>query len=91
VSLYSHTSIPFKRYIITFGGTDDSIIMNQTFALDVDTYKWQNINITGNKPTTRYGHSACLWGNDGAIIFGGKGASLLNEVLVLNLTSPRKS
>ncbi len=64
--------------------------MNQTFALDIDTYKWQSINIIGGKPAARYGHSACLWGNDAAMIFGGKSASLLNEALVLNLTSSRK-
>jgi len=86
ISLYSHTSIPFKNYIITFGGTDDSIIMNQTLALDMETYKWQTVNIIGAKPAARYGHSACLWDNDGGIIFGGKGISIMNETLLMNFT-----
>jgi len=51
--------------------------------------KWQTIDIIGAKPAARYGHSACMWENDTGIIFGGKGAALMNEVLLMNFTLSR--
>ena len=63
--------------MVVFGGYDNSsVASNTTFALDfsVTPASWTEVNILGDKPPARYGHSAA-WTTMGIMVFGGKNES----------------
>ena len=59
-----------------------------------ETFPWKQLNTTGTKPSSRYGHTSVVW-NDMMVVFGGRDRLRVspytnfdkNDVWSLNLTT----
>eukprot|EP00828_Plagiopyla_frontata_P037236 TRINITY_DN4897_c0_g1_i1.p1 TRINITY_DN4897_c0_g1~~TRINITY_DN4897_c0_g1_i1.p1 ORF type:complete len:229 (+),score=30.52 TRINITY_DN4897_c0_g1_i1:1069-1755(+) len=90
----SHTSIIYKKKIFIFGGIirdgSSEKVLDDTYLLDFGTLNEQlsisYLNIKGQPPIPRYGHSAEIIHHH-MIIFGGKSQDqeFLNNVVLLDL------
>jgi len=61
--------------MVVFGGyTDGGLASSETYTLDFNVFpaSWTEVNILGDKPSARYGHSAVLGDWQQMIVFGGK-------------------
>ncbi|KAJ6574924.1 hypothetical protein B0H19DRAFT_933668 [Mycena capillaripes] len=67
-----HACITFENRIIVFGGTDGQYHYNDTWAYDLTTRKWSELQCIGFIPSPREGHAAALV-DDVIYIFGGRG------------------
>ncbi|KAJ7275227.1 hypothetical protein B0H12DRAFT_1005812 [Mycena haematopus] len=67
-----HACITFENRIIVFGGTDGQFHYNDTWAYDLTTRKWSELQCIGFIPSPREGHAAALV-DDVIYIFGGRG------------------
>ena len=56
----------------SFGGTDGQYHYNDTWAFDLNTRKWSELQCIGFIPSPREGHAAALV-DDVVYIFGGRG------------------
>ena len=69
-----HSAVLYQDRMIVFGGKDeDNNKLNDIWAFDFPTNKWSEIQLSEAnylKPTTRSGHSACIY-NDFMVVFGG--------------------
>jgi N-acetylneuraminic acid mutarotase len=71
-SAHSMVSDPATRRLIMFGGWNESVCFNDTWAYDPVQNEWTQINAAGPKPDTRWGHAAAYDETTGrVIIFGG--------------------
>ncbi|KAJ6604468.1 hypothetical protein DFH09DRAFT_1018615 [Mycena vulgaris] len=67
-----HACITFENRIIVFGGTDGQYHYNDTWAFDLTTRKWSELQCIGFIPSPREGHAAALV-DDVIYVFGGRG------------------
>jgi N-acetylneuraminic acid mutarotase len=73
---HSHTADLLKKYLIVFGGRNDSVfasskdLVRDFGVLDVWTLTWQTINFQGDVPKARWGHCSSVFENK-LIVFGG--------------------
>ncbi|KAH7885957.1 hypothetical protein F5I97DRAFT_1808782 [Phlebopus sp. FC_14] len=67
-----HICVTFGDRIIVFGGTDGQYHYNDTWAYDVNTRKWTELQCIGFIPSPREGHAAAVV-DDVIYIFGGRG------------------
>jgi len=56
----------------SFGGTDGQYHYNDTWAFDLNTRVWSELNCIGFIPSPREGHSASIV-DDVIYVFGGRG------------------
>jgi hypothetical protein len=56
----------------SFGGTDGQYHYNDTWAFDINTRKWSELQCIGFIPSPREGHGAALV-DDVVYVFGGRG------------------
>ncbi|KAG5647562.1 hypothetical protein DXG03_008915 [Asterophora parasitica] len=67
-----HVCLTYGDRIFIFGGTDGQYHYNDTWAFDLSTRQWSELQCIGFIPTPREGHAAAVI--DGVIyIFGGRG------------------
>ena len=73
-----------------FGGTDGQYHYNDTWAFDITTRKWTELQCIGYIPSPREGHAAALV-DDVVYVFGGRGVDGkdLNDLAAFKLTSKR--
>ncbi len=87
---YNQSIIPAKRLcfsmayvniygnpkIFLFGGKGPEGVFNDLWEYDINTNIWNEIEIVGNKPIERYGHSIAYSGNNIIVLFGGYDESI---------------
>jgi Galactose oxidase, central domain len=62
----------FTDGLSSFGGTDGQYHYNDTWAFDISTRKWSELQCIGFIPSPREGHAAALV-DDVVYVFGGRG------------------
>ncbi|KAF8578415.1 hypothetical protein K439DRAFT_1362232 [Ramaria rubella] len=67
-----HVCVTYNDKIYVFGGTDGQFHYNDTWAFDVNTRTWKELNCIGFIPNAREGHAAALV-DDVMYVFGGRG------------------
>ncbi|KIJ21929.1 hypothetical protein PAXINDRAFT_165264 [Paxillus involutus ATCC 200175] len=67
-----HVCVTHGDRLIVFGGTDGQYHYNDTWAYDVNTCKWTELQCIGFIPSPREGHAAAVV-DDVIYIFGGRG------------------
>ncbi|KAJ7071208.1 hypothetical protein C8F01DRAFT_1047057 [Mycena amicta] len=67
-----HICVTCENRILVFGGTDGQYHYNDTWAFDLATRKWSELQCIGFIPSPREGHAAALV-DDVIYIFGGRG------------------
>nr|GAT47851.1 cell polarity protein [Mycena chlorophos] len=67
-----HVCVTHENRILVFGGTDGQYHYNDTWAFDLTTRKWSELQCIGFIPSPREGHAAALV-DDVVYIFGGRG------------------
>ncbi|KAF7306753.1 Cell polarity protein [Mycena indigotica] len=67
-----HICVTYENRILVFGGTDGQYHYNDTWAFDLNTRKWSELQCIGFIPSPREGHAAALV-DDVVYIFGGRG------------------
>ena len=93
-----HTMTIIDNYVIIFGGRQDTkefLLENSTDAIVFDTLNnsLEVVPLTGTPLTRRFAHSACLYGKDKIVLYGGHYMDLLDDVVTLtfNETNKKKS
>jgi N-acetylneuraminic acid mutarotase len=74
--------------MVIFGGFVSGQRVNDIWILDLDTFKWTEVNATGTMPEPRAGHS-CVFYQDALYVFGGKDEenNKLSDFWSFNLTT----
>jgi N-acetylneuraminic acid mutarotase len=72
----------------SFGGTDGQYHYNDTWAFDINTRKWSELQCIGFIPSPREGHAAALV-DDVIYVFGGRGVDGkdLNDLAAFKISS----
>ncbi|KII94183.1 hypothetical protein PLICRDRAFT_99563 [Plicaturopsis crispa FD-325 SS-3] len=85
-----HICITYADKIIVFGGTDGQYHYNDTWAFDVSTRKWSELQCIGFIPPPREGHAAALV-DDVIYVFGGRGVDGkdLNDLAAFKISKQR--
>lgn len=74
-----HSQITYGNKVYIYGGQDfDGKYFNDMWAFDTDSMQWEQIEIKGEVPKGRKGHSVILY-EDSFFIFGGKTGNF-NEI-----------
>ena len=78
------SSVVAGDQLLIFGGSSGSQSLNDTWAFDLEQNRWSEVSAAGTPPEKRNGHTAVyLPAQRAMMIFGGTGASLYNDVWVL--------
>ncbi|KAJ7630754.1 hypothetical protein FB45DRAFT_833493 [Roridomyces roridus] len=85
-----HVCLTHENRIIVFGGTDGQYHYNDTWAFDLTTRKWTELQCIGFIPSPREGHAAALV-DDVIYIFGGRGVdgNDLNDLAAFKISNQR--
>lgn len=70
--LFAPSRLSLTPYHVSFGGTDGQYHYNDTWAYDVNTRRWTELQCIGYIPSSREGHAAAVV-DDVIYIFGGRG------------------
>ncbi len=90
----NHSQITVNTSILIYGGVDkDGKNFDDMWTFDLTRKIWERIEINGEIPKARQGHSALLIDNDQILIFGGKIANIfeVNEFWKFDLNTKRFS
>ena len=90
----NHSQITINTSILIYGGVDkDGKYYDDMWTFDIMSKVWEKIEINGEIPKPRQGHSALLIDNDQMLIFGGKTANIfeINEFWKFDLSTKRFS
>ncbi|PVI06759.1 kelch repeat protein [Periconia macrospinosa] len=75
--------------IYAFGGFDQFTdeVYNHVLRLNLATRQWNLVDNYGDIPGVRMGHTACLWGSDKLLVFGGENEHRqhLSDVVIFDL------
>ncbi|KAF9245405.1 galactose oxidase, partial [Melanogaster broomeanus] len=85
-----HVGVTYRDRIIVFGGTDGQYHYNDTWAYDINTRKWTELQCIGSIPSPREGHAAAAVDNV-IYIFGGRGVDGqdLGDLVALKVSNQR--
>lgn len=72
LSLFAYSRLSLTPWDASFGGTDGQYHYNDTWAYDVNTRRWTELQCIGFIPSPREGHAAAVV-DDVIYIFGGRG------------------
>lgn len=76
--------------MIIFGGISGQNALSDTWALDLETGEWTELQTTGTPPDARFNHGAAFDPDGRMIVFGGNAGTVINidvraDVFVLDL------
>jgi N-acetylneuraminic acid mutarotase len=75
---HNHTGVLHHEFYFVFGGANvHEKKLNDLKMLDLQNYKWIEVESSGNPPTPRSNHTA-VWYKNSMIVYGGEGASPKN-------------
>jgi N-acetylneuraminic acid mutarotase len=81
-----HSLTNFNATLVLFGGCElEKVCYNDVYVYEPRLNIWSQVEITGNPPTARRGHSATLLGNLLYIIAGTSLNGMLNDVWILDM------
>ena len=83
-NMHSADYIPHLRQVLVFRGGDGREYLNDLHALDIDTYRWEEVEVVGSAPLQRANHASAVFGVRLFIFGGWDGQKRLNDVHVLN-------
>ncbi|KZT35634.1 hypothetical protein SISSUDRAFT_990233 [Sistotremastrum suecicum HHB10207 ss-3] len=85
-----HVCVAHGENIYVFGGTDGQIHYNDTWAFDLTSRRWTELNCIGFIPQPREGHAAALV-DDVMYVFGGRGTDGkdLGDLAAFKITNRR--
>ena len=90
----NHSQVSINTSILIYGGVDkDGKYFDDMWTFDIMNKSWQKIEINGEIPKARQGHSALLIDNEQILIFGGKTGNIfeINEFWKFDLNTKRFS
>ncbi|KAG2374531.1 hypothetical protein C9374_010815 [Naegleria lovaniensis] len=73
--------------VILYGGGGKNRIFDDIWVLDVNEMEWSQPPESENKPSARWGHSACVHSGKMYVFGGVFKTSMLNDLYMLDLTS----
>ena len=76
---YYHSTVYYRRKMYVFGGKNGKKYLNDTWAFNFETEKWEELEAVGNIPYPRIKHSLHFYPSDTQnrlILFGGKNGSI---------------
>jgi hypothetical protein len=78
---------PIDHRLVIFGGTGFNGLLNDTWAFNLNTLAWTQLNTTGNAPDPRLGHDAVYdpVGQQMVVWAGQQGSRFFNDTWTLNL------
>lgn len=85
----NHSASIYKNFLYIFGGLDeDHSALNDFWKLNLETWHWSQINLKGDSPAARSGHTCTIYRNY-LILFGGikEIGHETNELFYCNLES----
>lgn len=72
INLHSHTCVPYKNMLYVYGGkSKENGYNSEIYLFNTENQTMEIVNVTGEKPRPRAGHSAVVY-NEKMYIFGGK-------------------
>ncbi|CAO3674013.1 unnamed protein product [Rhizopus stolonifer] len=80
-----HTSNLIKNKLVVYGGSDGHECFSDIFILDLQTYRWTQIEL--NQPIPRLAHTTTQVGSYLFVTGGYNGREYVNELLLLNLVT----
>eukprot|EP00301_Raphidiophrys_heterophryoidea_P002266 c11061_g1_i3.p1 GENE.c11061_g1_i3~~c11061_g1_i3.p1 ORF type:complete len:1007 (-),score=267.88 c11061_g1_i3:703-3723(-) len=86
--LVAHTAVVVQSEIFVFGGGDGRHDAHEMFVFDTEMWTWETAKFSGECPKARYGHSACVRGEQ-MFVFGGYSlkSGYSNDLSVLDTSS----
>jgi N-acetylneuraminic acid mutarotase len=88
----NHSQVTVNTSIVIYGGVDkNGNCFNDLWMFDLITNYWKKINVNGEIPKARQGHTAMLVDDDQILFFGGKIANIfeVNELWKFDLSTNR--
>ena len=88
----NHSQVTVNTSIVIYGGVDkDGVCFNDIWIYDLVSNYWKKVEINGEIPKARQGHSALLVDGDQILFFGGKIANIfeVNEIWKFDLSTNR--
>eukprot|EP01080_Neovahlkampfia_damariscottae_P011220 gene11220-4042_t len=88
-SRYGHTGTLHHEFYFIFGGTTpEDKKLNDLHFLDLNTYKWTEVEYKGNPPSPRSNHSS-VWYKNTMIIYGGEQSSkkVFSDCFIFNFST----
>ncbi|KAJ1521454.1 hypothetical protein ONE63_003122 [Megalurothrips usitatus] len=88
---YGHSAVTYYRKIFIWGGRNETVSCNKLYCFDTETLNWSKPAVSGDVPSPRDGHSACVIA-DRMYVFGGFTAlteKISNELYYLDLITMR--
>ena len=88
----NHSQVTVNTSIVIYGGVDkDGVCFNDIWIYDLVSNYWKKVEINGEIPKARQGHSALLVDGDQILFFGGKIANIfeVNEIWKFDLITNR--
>ena len=71
VARSNHSAVVYNECLYVFGGSDEEgVKLNDLWKLDLNTFRWEQVQCKGKIPSGRSGHSAVAY-KDVMIVFGG--------------------
>lgn len=89
---YAHTAVASLRTgkLYVFGGSNGNETFNSLFALDLNTWAWEELYVTGLPPDSRAYHAASLFRDQFLIIHGGSnGGNCFSDACILDINTMR--
>ena len=69
----NHSQVTIESHIVIYGGVNkDGKYFNDMWMFNILERNWKKVEINGERPKARQGHSAIIYENDQILIFGGK-------------------
>ena len=88
----NHSQVTINTSIVIYGGVDkDGNCFDDLWMYDLITNGWKKIQVNGEIPKARQGHTALLVDNDQILFFGGKIANIfeVNELWKFDMSTNR--
>jgi len=82
-----HTSTLYEKHLIIYGGTSLSLkkYLNDIKIFNMETLSYEDFKQEGDEPSSRSGHSACLFDSNKILLFGGTNGGLLHDRAIITI------
>jgi hypothetical protein len=81
----AHSSTLFQEKLLIFGGGDGHKILNDSWVLDLKTFTFHKLVISGSSPPGRCAHSSTLVNDKFILYAGGDGSRRFKDLYIVDL------